>query len=323
MRPALILITISSLVHAGELIDTAKERELLIHGHPAEQQAAMMRLANSGESGFSILADIIENEKDSTAQGRAGLALQEAATRPENKTNTDFFKRAKRLAENENPNISYHGLQAVAKMKQFPEARKLIKQAAKSRREPKLRALVLGLLLANSENDKAEASFFAEYLKDPSEYVRVWAAGFLGVLGDARALQFINEVLRREPKNTETRFLIMRAAIAAGCIGDSSSLPLLRIIGESANYGIAQEDARQAMKEIEIKNLPTIGDRIKYLETTLYEPAYSRWAAFKLSEFGGADAIAVLQRGAKSKDSAISTESIRTLMAMGAKIPEQ
>lgn len=323
MRLAMMLTMLSPLVYAGEVIDTAKEGELLIHGHPFEQQAAMMRLANSGESGSSTLADIVESGKDSEAQGRAGMALQEAATKPENNTSTVFFKRLKRLAENEDASISYHGLAAVANMKQHPGARQVIKNAARSRREPKMRAQILGLLLVNSENDKAEVPFFAEFLKDPSEYVRVWAAGFLGELGDARALKFINEVLRREPKNSEAKFLIMRAAIAAGSIGDPSSLPLLKIIGEKAPYGIAQDDARQATKEIEIKRLPTIGDRIKYLEATLHEPAYCRWAAFKLSRIGGADAIAVLQRSARSKDSAISSESIRTLMAMGVLIPEQ
>lgn len=315
MGIALIFIALSGTLYAGEVVDTAKERELLIHGHPAEQQEALAKLANAGENGSVVLADIIENEKDPMAKARAGRALQEAATKSENK-NKQFFQRLKRLAQNQNNEVSEHGLMAVMNLKGDPEARKLIKESAKSRRDPQLRAQVLGMLLVNTERDKAEIPFLAEFLNDPSDYVRVWAAGYLGELGDIRGLSIINGVLQREPKDDKTKALIMRAAIAAGRIGDSSSLPLLQTIGKSESYGIAQWDALLATKEIELKKTAD-ADRIRYLDAALNQSTYCGWAASKLFQMGGVQAEEVLRRAARSKDHEISAESIRTLKSMG------
>ena len=164
-------------------IDTEKSR--LIKGHPAEQQAAIIRLANAGEAGADALVDIIENEKDGMAKARAGRSLQEAAKRPENR-NKRFFQKVKRLADNQNASVSERGLLTAMNMKSDPEARKLLRELAKSKTDPQLRAKTLGMLLVNTERDKAEVPFLAEFLNDPSEYVRVWAAGYLGELGDRR-----------------------------------------------------------------------------------------------------------------------------------------
>lgn len=314
-----LLVIAPRPIYAGESVDITKEKSRLIHGHPAEQQAAIMKLANSGESGSEALADIVENEKDPMAKARAGRALQEAALKPENRSKK-FFQRLKRLSENENSTVSEQGLIAVMNLKRDPEARKLIKESAKSRRDPQLRAKALGMLLVNTERDKSEVPFLAEFLNDPSEYVRVWAAGYLGELGDARALPFINEVLQRKPQDDKGRALIMRAAIAAGRIGDSSSLPYLAVIGKSESYGIAQWDALLAIKDIELKHKSTDNDRIQYLDAALNEPTYCRWAALKLSQIKGARVEVVLQQAAKSRNSQISTEAIQTLMSMGIKV---
>lgn len=315
MRLALMLIMLSPLVHAGEVIDVAKERELLIHGHPAEQQEAIAKLANAGESGSAVLADIIENEKDPMAKARAGLALQEAATKSENRTEK-FFLRLKRLAENQNAEVSKHGLTAVVNLKGNLAARKLIKASAKARREPELRVQVLGMLIVITDQDKAEIPFLASFLNDPSDYVRVWTAGYLGELGDTRGLPLINRVLQREPKDDTARALIMSATISAGRIGDSSSLPFLQAIAESRPHGIARRGARLASIEIELKQRKTDEERFQYLDEALNQSNNFRWAASKLSQIGGARAKEILHRAALSKKHVVSTEAARALESM-------
>src|SRR5262249_41361811 len=151
--------------------------------------------------------------------------------------------------------------------------------------------------------DPKEKDFVKGFLRDDSDYVRVWAAGFLGLMGDSSGLPICESVLARNPIDDKIRALQMRAAIAAGRIGDPHSLKILRIVGDSEDYGLAKYEAWNAIREIEFKNAGSQDSQIKYLQTALADPRATQWAARRLGALKTPAALEVLKQSASGASS--------------------
>lgn len=74
----------------------------------------------------------------------------------------------------------------------------------------------------------------------------------MGYLGDKSGAALCKEILEREP-NLKISTLQMRAAIAAGSIGDPELLPILRKIVAEKKYGTVRFDALTSINDIECK----------------------------------------------------------------------
>lgn len=300
---------------SAETIDVEKEKGLLITGRSSEQQDAMRALSGGGAEAARALCNVIESEKDPAAKARAGSALQANLRNPANQ-DADVLSCLERLASGKNGQEAGLAATAAMQFKGNSRAREILRNATKSQVNEQRRAQILGAFVANIQGDKAELPFVRSFLEDKSEYVRVNAAGYLGSLGDKTGLKLCETILNREPSDDATRMLQMRAAIAAGRIGDQTLVPVLRRVASSKDYGLAQWQARLAIRDIELKALTDKGARLQYLKAALAQHDDARWAVQNLMAIGDSDAIGVLTEAAHDKKLAGSQEADRALAVL-------
>jgi len=126
------------------------------------------------------------------------------------------------------------------------------------------------------------------------------------------------EVLERVPSNDQTKILQMRAAIAAGRIGDPVLIPILKKIAASRDYGLAQWQARTAIKEIELSAISYKSKKLQYLKVALAESGNVRWAVQELLTINDSESIGVLKWAANEKGLAGAQESRQALAVIEA-----
>ena len=311
----IIAVSISVFVKQTRGESFQAEKESLIKGDVVERQKAMLTLRDKGKSAIPVLCDVIENEKNYAAKQRAAGILDEIL---KNTTTHDeeTLSILQRIVENSDAGTSNLGAMAVMQYKGNLRARRILREAIKLQKAEQIKAQVLGAYMVNIEGDKAEIPFLAEFLNDKSEYVRVVASGYLGNLGDKRGLNICKEVLERKPVNDQIKILQMRAAIAAGSIGDTSLIPILKTVAASRDYGLAQWQARTAVKEIELNSIQGKSERLKYLKIALSENDNVRWAVQKLVTMNDSDSLKILEWAAKENGLAGAQESSLVLSAI-------
>ena len=310
---ALICISICSISWAAR-VDVQKEKEFLVKGYPPEQNAAMVKLVGAGKEGAVALCDVLETEKDAGAKSRAAEALQENLKN--GSVDDAMMDRLERMTQS--TGIAGLSSMAVMQLKGNTRARAILRKAAQKQQNDQVRAQILGALMVNIDGDKSEAPFVAEFLKDKSENVQVSAAGYLGALGDPQGAAMCKAILERKPTDDATRMLQMRAAIAAGRIGDPKLIPVLQKVASSKDYGLAQWQARTAVKDIELKGLASASEKLEYLKKALAANGSARWAVQQLMAMGTPNAHDILKWAAKEKNLAGAEEADQALAAIEA-----
>jgi HEAT repeat protein len=309
-------LSLSGVVRlSAATVDVEREKETLIKGRPDEQQRAMANLAKGDNKATAVLCDVIENEKDATAKARAATALDENLKTATNR-NEETLTRLERMTQSSDEKVVRLSASSVMHFKDSSRARKILRTLAKEHPDQQVRAHALGAFMVNIDGDKSEIPFVESFLQDKSEYVRVWAAGYLGALGSKSGLALCRDVLSREPLDDKIRALQMRAAIAAGRIGDPSLIPALKKVGASQDYGIAKWEALVAIKAIELKATSDKTERMQYLKTALSQTVYAQWAVQQLMAQGDSDALEILRWAAKSKGLAGMYEAQRAVAVM-------
>jgi len=298
------------------------EKEKLVKGSQTEQRAAMGRLRNNGKIAIPTLCDVIEKENDYSAKRRAATVLDEVL-KSSDAMNEETLSMLERVTKSSDTGISNLGAMAVMHFKGNMRARKILKEAIPTQTKEQLRAQIIEAFMVNIDGDRREIPFITTLMEDKSEYVRVSVAGYLGSLGDVKGLALCNEVLRRKPTDNQTKILQMRAAIAAGRIGDPSIIPILKIIASSSDYGLAQSQARFAIKDIELKHNTKKSGQLEYLKTALSQNENVRWAVQQLVIMNDPESLEILKWAANKKELAGSKEASQTLKALGAVVSKE
>lgn len=293
-------------------------KDALVAGRPQEQLSAMDELAKRGSPAIDALCDVIENEKNHRAKERATQTLEKVLSDSSNR-NPAAIDRLARLLDNDDRKVVESSARALMHYKKNLRVRELLKRAARNARDKDTRAALLGDVMNASDRDKSEAPFFESFLTDESEHVRLWAAGYLGMLGNARGLDECRRVLSQEPATDSIRTLQMRAAIAAGRIGNPSLIPQLERMGKSPEYGLASKAARTAILEIRLAQLSTQPERIEYLRSVLTDADSVRWGISQLMSMGDARAIEALRWASKNAGNPGAFEASRALSVLDAK----
>lgn len=299
--------------------EQAELRNALTSGRPHDRDAAMKGLLEKGPGAVPALVEVLKTASDDDAKARAGRLLTVLMS---NRANRDqaMLDSFEELALSKDQSANDAGINAISAFKHDRRARKMLEGVASRHKDEYARGTALGALLVNSERDKSIIPFMTSSLTDPSEFVQVQAAGYLGMLGNKRGLPGCLSILGRVPSDDKTRGLQMRAAISLGLIGDPTALPILRTVADSAAYGPASWDAKIAIKEIELHQIPARKDQLQYLKISLASRLYSQWAANKLKEIGGADSISILRVAARDSRNPGSEEARIYLSTMGHKI---
>lgn len=290
----------------------------LVTGRPQEQLSAMYELAKKGSPAIDTLCDVIEKNKDHRAKERATQTLEKILSESANRNPAAVDKLA-RLLDNDDRKVVESSARALMYYKRNSRVLELLKRAARNARDKDTRSALLGSVMNASDSDKSEAPFFEGFLKDESEHVRLWAAGYLGLLGNTRGLVEVRHVLSQEPTTDLTRTLQMRAAIAAGRIGDPILIPQLERIGKSPEYGIASKAARTAILELRLAQLSTQPERIDFLRNLLTDADSVRWGISQLMAIGDPPAIEALRWASKNAGEAGAFEAKRALSVLDAK----
>jgi HEAT repeat protein len=321
-RVVAVLIIIGTLASLGREVAVAAEvehdKESLIKGRPDQQQTAMANLAKGDKKAAVALCDVIENEKDTGAKSRAAYALEANLKNPANQDD-DTLSRLEQMVSSPDQQVVRLSASSIMQFKKNPRARTILRKLAKEHPDQQVRANALGAFMVNIDGDRSEIPFVESFLNDKAEYVRVWAAGYLGTLGDKKGLELCRDVLSREPKDDKVRALQMRAAIAAGRIGDPSLIPVLRKVGGSNEYGIAKSEALTAIKDIELQAAPSETEKIAYMKDAIGRVESARWAAQHLMADGSAEAVELLKATAADKSSAGKYEAQRAVAAIEAR----
>jgi len=290
----------------------------LIAGRPQEQLSAMDELAKKGSPAIDALCDVIEKNKDHRAKERATQTLEKILSESANRSPAAIDKLA-RMLDNDDRKVVESSARALMYYKRNSRVRELLKRAARNARDKDTRSALLGSVMNASDRDKSEAPFFEGFLTDESEHVRLWAAGYLGLLGNTRGLVEVRRVLSQEPTTDSIRTLQMRAAIASGRIGDPSLIPQLERIGKSPEHGLASKAARTAILEIRMAQLSTQSERIDYLRNLLTNADSVRWGISQLMSMGDAPAIEALRWASKNAGEPGAFEAKRALSVLDVK----
>jgi len=278
-------------------VNIDKEKQAFGNASRTEQQNIAFRLSGEGKAGAHALMDLIEKSTDTTARGRAFAGLRQSLENPKNQDKEIFYKLEK-MALGDDTKSSYAATSTLMHFKHNPKARAAIKQAIKMQINESIRGELLGALMVNTDRDQSEIPYFRDFfLHDVSEYVKVIAAGYMGRLGDKSGANLCKEILEREPLDKRTKVLQMRAAIAAGTIGDPQLLPLLEKVGSDKKYGIARSDALDAANDIKLGMQPNKDAKLTYLKKALREPRSGSWAVNVLVNMKDKEADALLEWG--------------------------
>ncbi|HOX23457.1 MAG TPA: HEAT repeat domain-containing protein, partial [Elusimicrobiales bacterium] len=271
-----------------------------------ERMSVAGRLARAGKQGTRALLDLAENTQDRKARARAFTALEESVKDPNNQDEEILGKLEKMAVQTDRQTdrqTALHASMALMSFKKNLRAKVALKKAIQTQQGELDRAQLLGTFLVNIDKDKTEIPFFKEYfLNDKSEYVRIAAAGHLGSLGDKSGLAFCKTILEKEPIDINVQRLQMYAARAAGSIGDTNLLPILKTVAASRKYGVAQSRAIMAINDIELQSKQSKSQKLEYLKKSLGDPYSVRWAALTLANMKDKDATAVLYWAAQQKD---------------------
>lgn len=288
-------------------------KEDLIGGRPAEQQRAMVELAARGP--VRLMTDIIAGAKDKSAKERAATALEQHLKNSGNRS-LENLSALEPLMDSDDPSTVEAAARGIMHYKKNARARAAIKKSIGNAKSDQTKMKLLGGLMVNIDGDKTEANFLRHFLSDKSENVKVIAAGYIGALGRKDGLSICRDALEKSPKDDSVRGLQMIAAIAAGRIGDSSLLPVLRRVAQDDRYGPAQWEAMLAIKEIELANVGGASEKLEYLKTALSEKYYARWSINRLVADRSAESIELLKWAAQEKKLVGAPEARNALSAL-------
>lgn len=287
----------------------------LVSGKPHDQLSAMDELAKSGQPAVNALCDVVENAGDYNAKERAARTLEKSLSNPSNR-NPETLERLGRMLGNRERKVVEASARAVMQYKGNSRARELLKRASLKSKDDDTTTTLLGAVMNSADGDKSEIPFFESFLKHDSRSVRIWAAGYLGALGSRAGLDECRQILSQPPATDKIQTLQMRAAIAAGRIGDPSLIPVLERVGSSEEYGIAAKPARAAIREIRLAQLSTPAQRIEFLRAALSKDDSANWAAAQLIAIKGPDAIAALEWASQHLSGSGRNEAERALTVL-------
>lgn len=286
-----MLSTFAAAADSPLIIDTEKKR--LVSGSALEQQDAMTRLKSGGGQSSKALIDIMEHA-DSAAKIRAAGVLGSILEDAKNRT-PETFDALDELTSDKDLSAVDSAMLVLTKAKGETRAHSIIKRLAVTHENETIRAKAASDLLVVSNSDPANIPVLRDLLKDKSAFVRLRAAGSLGVLGNVEGLSYCLDILGRSPEREETRALQMEAAISAGRIGDVRALPALRVIAQSDSYGPAKGRALIAIHMIGKRVLKSDAEKIAYLKSALKDRAVARWAGYELQNMSTQEAISALK----------------------------
>lgn len=289
--------------------------DALVSGKPHDQLSAMAELARGGQPAVNSLCDVVENSVDHNAKERATQTLEKALENLSNRS-PEVLERLGRMLANRERKVVESAARAVMQFKGNSRARDLLRRASLKAKDDDTTTTLLGAVLTAANGDKSEIPFFEGFLKHDSKSVRIWAAGYLGVLGSRAGLDECNQILSQSPTTDKIRTMQMRAAIAAGRIGDPVLIPQLERVGGSENYGIAARPAREAIREIRLAQFSTPAQRIEYFSVALRDDDSARWAATKLMAIGDANALTVLEWASQNLSGSGRYEAKRALAVL-------
>lgn len=291
------LISPSLSVAAESPINIATERKRLISGSAQEQQDAMSRLRASGSKANKELLDIVEHG-DAGAKTRAANVLGGILEDSKNRT-PETFDALDKLASDKDLSTVDSVMIVLTKAKGENRARAIVKRLAATHADERIRAKAASDITVVSNNDPADIPALKGMLKDRSEFVRLRAAGSLGVLGNNEGLRQCLDVLNRPADKAQNRDLRLEAAVAAGKIGDNQALPALRKLAQSR--GPVKGRALIAIRTIELHGLKSDSERVSYLKSALKDQATARWAGYELQNLNTPDALNALKDVAGDK----------------------
>lgn len=289
-----LLITIvctatSSLAFVAEVRSQQfeKERAEIISEDQYKQPKALGRLAKAGKPAIPTLLQIIAlkdfPKKDYGSKMRVVGTLQTILHEPANRSKSTLDELG-RMLESGVANVADGALSCIAEFKGDPEARKILTSFVTGHAHPKLRGAAIGTLVIFTDHDKSLIPLLRESLRDPSDFLKMRAAGALGVLGNKDGLASCQEILRRKPGDSASNFSIKQAAEAAEHIGDPSALPLLKKVAEGEEYSVARDAAYMAIGKIELSLISDDAGKLRYIRNSLKNEAYARWGLFQLRQ---------------------------------------
>lgn len=312
----LALICVST-VASVQAADFGKDRKRLISGTPAEQAQAMSLLTKGGAGAAAQMLDAVENENDPEARQRADRVLDTILKEPANR-NEEQLETLVRLSRHSDRQRVESATTKLMYFKGKPRAYDTLKALAKTHSDQAVRAKAFGALMVQTDRDKKNVKFMEEAFDDEkSAYVKAWVAGYLGSLGSKKGLTFCRDALRNKDLSGEGRAVQMRAAMAAGRIGDAALIPDLEVVANSSDSGPAGWEARVAIKAIALKNLPSVRAKVEYLNTLLEDPVFSRWAANELGTMKEPAARELLKNVAKDSRHKGASEARIALVRAG------
>lgn len=319
IKPAVLLVcslVLPTLAIAAESpINVGTEKKRLISGSAQEQQDAMTRLRASGSRANKELLDIVEHG-DAGAKTRAANVLGSILEDSRNRT-PETFDALDRLASDKDLSTVDSVMIVLTKAKGESRARAIVKRLASTHGDERVRGKAASDITVVSNNDPADIPVLKGLLKDRSEFVRLRAAGSLGVLGSKDGLSQCLDVLNRPADKTQNRNLQLEAAVAAGKIGDSQAIPTLRKLAQAR--GPIKGRALIAIRTIELRGLKSDSERISYLKSSLKDQATARWAGYELQTLNTPDALNVLKEVAGDKsDPNASGEAAEVLARINA-----
>lgn len=298
--------------------ERASTKELvyaLESGPLQEQLLAMEELAKGGQAAVIALCDVVEHNNDSNAKERAAQTLGKALGNQSNRGQETLGRLERMLANRERKVVESAG-KALMHFKKNSRARELLRRAAQDADDSDTKVTLLGAVLTAADGDKSEIPFFTGFLKDDSGMVRLWAAGYLGALGSRGGLDECRMVLSKVPTSDAIRTMQMRAAVAAGRIGDPVLIPQLERVGSSQDYGIAAKAARTAIQEIRLGELKSSPERLDFLRNALKDDDSRKWGISHLMAVGDAGSIGALEWAAENVSESGRHEARRALTVL-------
>ena len=295
----------------------AELKGALVSGAAQEQLSAMDALAKKGSQSIGVLCDVIENVADARAKERATQTLEKILERPASRDAATLERLGRLLASRDRKIVETAG-RSLMHFKRNARVREMLKKSVRDADDDDTAAALLGAVMVAIDGDKTEAPYFAGMLKHRSPAIRIWAAGYLGALGSQEGAEECKHVLSLPPSTGKIRTLQMRAAIAAGRIGDPSLIPALERVGGSPDYDLASKEARTAIREIRLGMLKSADQRTAYLRDALVDDDSFAWGINHLRAIGDGPAVAALEWGAANGTEASRHAANRALDVMKA-----